>query len=116
VIRTLILTLAVCLALAACDKKPSAKFHPGDRVVVKLNRDKKGVVYVRHRFFVDDLYYLAVPGKPDSVEKPYFHSNGEYWATDDVSPHAKAAFWWGKAEPWHTEGPYYDTDLLLASN
>jgi hypothetical protein len=94
--RQLILVIAVCSTLAACEK-PTAKFHPGDKVFVKLSPDTKGVVAARISPFVDDLYYLKVPG-----DERVLYPRGE-WDK-----------WTGWDErPWHYEGPYCDTDLAL---
>ena len=87
--------------LAACEKV-TAKFHPGDRVRIRAS-DMRGVVYVRLSPAADDLYYLAMPGALPEHEIP----------TDDVSDRVKSSFWWKASEAWHTQGPYYATDLEL---
>ena len=83
-----VLALATCLVVCGCEK-PSAKFHPGDRVVVKAHPETKGGVLLRASPFIDDLYYLRVAGPPDSRTSTWIVSS-----SDKVSKH------------WHLEGPY----------
>jgi hypothetical protein len=91
VIKSAILAITAAAMLSACEK-PTAKFHPGDKVKVKLT-DTTGVIAVRLSPFVDDLYYLKVPGKQSALDP-------QHW------------FYYGPDEPnWHIDGPYYDTDL-----
>jgi hypothetical protein len=91
--RKLIFSLAVCSALAACEK-PTAKFRPGDKVKVKLT-DTTGVIAQRLSPFVEDLYYVKAPGKQSAMDP-------DNW------------FLWGPNEPnWHYEGPYRDSELVL---
>jgi hypothetical protein len=87
--------IAGCMLLYACDK-PTAKFHAGDKVMVKAHPDTKGVVLIRMSPFRDDLYYLRVPGKPDSRTSTWIMSS-----SGRFSRH------------WHLEGPYYDSQLAL---
>jgi hypothetical protein len=96
--RKLILALAACSALAACEK-PSAKFRSGDQVTVKLSPDTKGVIVARLSPFVDDFYYLRVPGAEKDLHPGY----------DIEYPN------WHPRQNWHLEGPYYDTDLELTT-
>ena len=95
--KSMLLALAACVTLGACEK-PTAKFHPGDRVRVKLS-DTRGVVKARIRPLVHDLYFLRVAG---SFSALYRGGDPKCW---DRDPDPKAS---------HIEGPYYDTDMELA--
>ena len=97
--KSTLLVFIACSALSACEKQ-GVKFQPGDRVRIRVS-DTKGVVYLRLSPAVEDLYYLAIPGLQPGASGP----------TDEVSDRAKSSFWWKADEPWHTQGPYYDTDL-----
>jgi hypothetical protein len=66
-----------------------AKFKPGDHVIRKL-ASERAVVYAHFRPFADDIYWLKLPGW---VDDPWFAS---------------------KKGNWHIDGPYYETDLVLA--
>jgi hypothetical protein len=66
-IKTTALLILVAGILASCEKR-TAKFHPGDRVRVKLT-DTKGLVAVRLSPFVDDQYYLQVSGTQRDLYK-----------------------------------------------
>ena len=92
----LLITVAVCASLAACEKR-TAKFHVGDRVVVKAHPETKGVVTLRSSPFVDDLYYVRVTGAPD----------------DRVSTWIPTAEPWSRSDHWHLEGPYYENQVEL---
>ena len=85
---------AMFATLSACEK-PTAKFRPGDKVRVKLT-DTKGVVAARLSPFVDDQYYLKVPGNERNSHREYLY--------------CQSAF----VRPWHYEGPYLDTELEVA--
>ena len=96
--RKLILALAACSALAACEKR-TAKFHAGDKVMVKLT-EAKGVIKERLSPFSDDLYYLRVPaGKAPDLNPNIPDALREYMHRE-----------WPK---WYADGPYYDTELVL---
>jgi hypothetical protein len=102
------------LALGACGK-PVAKFHPGDKVRVKLAQTE-GVVVLRTRLFQEDQYRLKVAGD-SSVFLPAatrfrVAAWDAYWD----------AYWEAKyghihvpyvPNPWHDEGPFYESDLEL---
>jgi predicted transcriptional regulator len=108
-VRKLILVMAVCATLAACEK-PTAKFHPGDKVKVKIT-ETKGVVALRLSPYVDDLYYLKVPGSfsfRTILDDQYARKS-----YDDFSPKFRNWVYPEYGRDWHLEGPYYDTDLAL---
>jgi hypothetical protein len=91
--RKLFLLAGVALSLAACDKS-STKFRVGDKVRLKLDRSRQGVVWLRMSPFVDDQYYLKVPGKKSDLT------------------HETA---YGNEPPWWIDGPYGDIDLELVA-
>jgi hypothetical protein len=89
--------VAVSAAMFPSCEKPTARFHPGEKVRVKLT-NTTGVIAVRLSPSVEDLYYLKVPGKQSALDKrEWFYQ------------------WYEANEPsWHIEGPYYDTDLQVS--
>jgi hypothetical protein len=92
----LVIAVTVFASLAACDK-PTAKFHVGDRVVVKAHPKTKGVVTIRNSPFVDDLYYIRVAGAPDDRASTWIPTKEP----------------WSRSKQWHLEGPYYESQLEL---
>ena len=92
--RSLVVLLAATLVigLTSCEKAPPPKFKAGDKV--KTIMGAEGVVCLRTRFFVDDIYYVRLPG-PD--------------------PEAASLYpgWWGAKQPYHYSGPYDAADLRL---
>jgi hypothetical protein len=92
----LLLAVTICAGVVACEKS-TAKFHVGDRVVVKAHPETKGVVTMRNSPFVDDLYYLRVAGAPD-------HRASTWIPTREP---------WSRSDHWHVEGPYYESQLEL---
>jgi hypothetical protein len=94
--RFLLLGVAVLVIFTSCGKS-TAKFQPGDNVVVRLNPDTKGIVYLR--FNTDEpYYYLKVAGAAGNemfVTPTFFNDS---W----------------KGLKLHIEGPFYDSDLELA--
>jgi hypothetical protein len=62
VISLIISTLL--FVFTSCDKRPAAKFHPGDRVRVKVTQEE-GTVRLWTRFFREDHYFLTLPGRAD---------------------------------------------------
>jgi hypothetical protein len=58
--HVLILVATACAIMGSCEK-PTAKFHPGDRVFVKENPKIRGVVTMRLSPLNEDLYYITVP-------------------------------------------------------
>src|SRR4051812_7120262 len=93
-LTSLSLLAAVAVTLFGCEK-PKAEFRVHDKVIVKLT-DTTGEVVLRMKPFVDDLYYLKVPGKKSSLDREHT----EWW-------------WWYRVDgpEWHIEGPYHYTDL-----
>lgn len=83
----------IALALCACEKR-NAKFRVHDKVTVKLT-DTRGEVVLRQQPFVEDMYFLKVPGKKSALDRE--HAN-----------------WWyhGDEPDWHIEGPYHEDDLV----
>ena len=98
--RTVFCIVAACISLAACSK-PAAKFQPGERVVVRVNRAKQAIVLVRLKPFSEDLYYLKVPGRPSDSDREL--SSEMAWLRASMDE-----------KLWHAEGPYYETDLEAA--
>jgi hypothetical protein len=101
------------LALGACGK-PVAKFHPGDKVRVSLTQTE-GVVVLRTRLFQEDQYRLKVPG-----DSSVFWPAGTRFrvAAMDAYSDAYLAKYGIINEPyvpnpWHDEGPFYESDLEL---
>jgi len=94
-VRPMRVLLSIIIAVATMNscEKPTARFHPGDKVRVKLS-GTEGI----NSPFVDDLYYLQVPGD-ERVRYP---------------PHTWDGWYTGDLKPWHYEGPYYESDLVLA--
>jgi hypothetical protein len=92
----LVLVAIAVTMLAACEK-PTAKFHPGDHVRVKIT-DTRGIVAARMSFFVADHYYLQVAGNERD-----FHKDPNYWQPPFVDKRT-----------WHYEGPFEENDLELA--
>jgi hypothetical protein len=84
---------AAALALSACDMGHRAKFKPGDHVIRKLTSER-GVVCAHFRPFVDDIYWLKLPGRVD------INAVGHWFAS--------------KEGDYHIDGPYYENDLVLA--
>ena len=58
--------------LLGCEKSPPPKFRVGDRV--KTIMGAEGVVCTRTRFFVDDVYYIKVPGPDPEIASKYIAS------------------------------------------
>src|SRR6478672_4704458 len=86
---------AAALALNACDMGHHAKLKPGDHVVRKLTSEK-AVVYAHFRPFADDIYWLKLPGRVGwEAAGPSFSS---------------------KKGDWHLDGPFYEDDLVLATD
>ena len=84
---------AAALALSACDMGHRAKFKPGDHVIRKLTGEK-AVVAGRLRPFAHDIYWLKLPGRVD------IEAAGGWFAS--------------KNGDYHIDGPYYESDLVLA--
>ena len=89
-----IIALTLAVGTTSCEKSPAPKFKPGDRVVTIMGAE--GIVALRTRFSVDDVYYIRLAGPdPEAVlRRPY-------------GPVASAGF--------HFSGPYYEADLRLVS-
>jgi hypothetical protein len=95
------LAIVSCLVLCACQKS-TAKFHPGERVRVRVTQTE-GVVALRTRFFQENLYHITVAG-PQRVLYPVGVNE------QDAAMQAK----YGEPDymhPWHDEGPFYESDL-----
>jgi len=95
--RTLISIVAVSVSLVSCGK-PAGKFQPGERVIVRVNREKQAVVLARIKPFSEDVYYLKVPGRPSDSDRELPSEMAWLRASLDE-------------KLWHVEGPYYETDL-----
>jgi hypothetical protein len=93
-LRALLFAVTVVVSTTSCEKLPAPKFKPGDRVRTIMGAE--GVVALRTRFFVDDVYYVRLPG-PD--------------------PEAASLYpgWWGAKQRYHYSGPYDAADLRLVS-
>jgi hypothetical protein len=66
----------VWVMFCACEK-PTAKFHPGDRVFVKANPKIRGVISMRLSPENHDLYYIAI--QPGAVPShPYLTEGDEF--------------------------------------
>jgi hypothetical protein len=103
---------ALLFGFTSCDKRPAAKFQPGDRVRVKATQ-AEGKVCLRTRFFRKDLYFVTLP------ESYYvFHTIGERreWARWRALTKTQLGFPLPeyRPRPWHEEGPFYDSDLELS--
>jgi|ERR1044072_3193818 hypothetical protein len=112
VLRTL-LPLVGVLALTACEDH--AKFHLGDHVKVKLG-NTEGIVVVHLRPYVDDLYYLKVPGGSNALDLTTDDASlmmylRQYGVTE-VTPETRKLLD-APGERWHYEGPYYDGQLEI---
>ena len=71
-----ILVAIGCVLFGGCEK-PTAKFHPGDRVFVKENPKIRGGVTMRLSPLKEDLYYIAVP-KRLMPSYPYVSEGDEF--------------------------------------
>jgi hypothetical protein len=93
--RLLIVTWVLASTLLiGCEKSPPPKFRVGDKV--KTIMGAEGVVCTRTRFFVDDVYYIKVPGPDPEIA-------------------AKYPWWWPAKQSYHYSGPYDAADLRLVS-
>ena|ERR1700730_5255758 len=101
-VKQLTLGAALCVALSACQKS-TVKFQPGDKVRVKATQID-GEVCLRTRFFRDNLYQVNLPGN--------------YYVFFPIREREKRAAEDAKygdyPKPWHTEGPFYESELELA--
>ena len=112
----LLLCIAAVVSLTSCNRPRPAKFQPGDRVKVKAG-NTEGAVWLRTRFFRDDLYWIRVVGSswdrlPISVREEYTAMNAAYERYrreigEEVPP--------GRPAPPGTEGPFHESELELAS-
>ncbi len=84
-----IFAVTLLASTTSCEKSPAPKFKPGDNVVTIMGAE--GVVALRTRFFLDDVYYVKLPGPdPEAVlRRPYgpvaqvpFHFSGPYDVAD----------------------------------
>ncbi len=94
--KAAMLMIIATAMFASCDRP--ARFRIGDKVKVKLT-DTTGVIAARNRLSGDDAYFLNVPGKRSALDKR--ESFFLWYATADEAN-------------WHTEGPYYDTELQVS--
>ena len=96
---------ALLVGLTSCDKRPTARFNPGDSVKVKATQIE-GKVCLRTRFFQEDQYWVTLPGN-------YYVSfpirEREERSAMDAEYAAKYGTWGPK--PWHDEGPFYESEL-----
>lgn len=91
---TIAMLISATLAFGACEKR-TAKFRVHDKVTVKLT-ETRGEVVLRQQPFVEDMYFLKVPGKTSALDKDH-------------------SYWWsyyGDEPDWHVEGPYHEDDLV----
>jgi len=74
--------IAVALGLSSCGKSSPPKFEAGDHV--KTVMGEEGIVAVRFRPFVDDVYYINLLGPDPALEssKAKYHESGPYDAAD----------------------------------
>ena len=86
--------VAMTLIITSCEKSPPPKFRPGDKV--RTNMGAEGFVSLRTRFFLDDVYYVRLPGPDPEVASLYPSS-------------------WGANQPYHYSGPYDAADLRLVN-
>lgn len=108
---------------AAVPLERPAKFQPGDRVRVRTT-GAEGTVYLRTTFFRDDRYFVILPGSYDVYETVADRLERERWEAENVAKMRE----WRRAndiaepaidytlfqpEPWHEEGPFYESDLEL---
>ena len=112
-------TVVVTSAFASCDKRPTAKFRPNDRVRVRLTHEE-GTVRLWTRFSRDYIYWLALPGAdrdrlPVRERKERLDERQRLYAqfARDYGPVAAASFVdsWDDPRPYHTEGPFYEKEL-----
>lgn len=112
-------TATAILAFTSCDKRPTAKFRPGDRVRVKLTHEE-GKVRLWTRFSRDYIYWLILPGPdrdrlPIQERKERLEERDRVYArfVKDYGPltAAKFAASWDDPRPYHTEGPFYENEL-----
>ena len=95
---------ALLFTLTSCDKRPAAKFHPGDKVRVKTTQEE-GTVCLWTRFFREDQYFVTLPGSID-----VFLPIGEReWNAAWAAKYGPA--WNYVTRSSHEEGPFYDSEL-----
>jgi hypothetical protein len=105
-------TAMAIFSLASCDKRPTAKFRPDDRVRVKLTHEE-GRVRLWTRFSREYVYWLTLPG-PDRDHLPVREREERVKERDilyaqfarDYGALAAAKFVdsWDDPRPYHTEG------------
>jgi hypothetical protein len=90
----LIFLVSIIASTTSCEKSPAPKFKPCDKV--KTIMGAEGVVALRTRFFIDDVYYLRLAGPDPEVAAMY-------------------PKWWAVKQSYHYSGPYDAADLRLVS-
>lgn len=113
------ITAIAIFALTSCDKRPTAKFGPNDRVRVKRTHEE-GTVRLWTRFSRDYIYWLTLPGAdrdrlPIRARKERLEERERLYAQfarDYGSVAAtKVVDSWDDPRPYHTEGPFYENEL-----
>jgi hypothetical protein len=103
-----VVACALLFAFTSCDKRPAAKFQPGDIVVVKATREE-GRVCLRARFLRDDQYFVTLPGSSDVfVPIRDREESAAAWAAY-VAKYGPPPF--GAPRTSHEEGPFYESEL-----
>jgi hypothetical protein len=95
--RFLVILVATACAIVGACEKPTAKFHPGDRVFVKENPRIRGVVTMRLSPLNEDLYYIAI--RTGSVPSGPYLTDGDDFA---LIPPTR-----------HYDGGYLESELEL---
>jgi len=102
-----LLLLPLTLALVACDRSPTAKFRPGDKV--RTIMESEGVVCLRTRLFRDDVYFITVSG-PRLVED-WHYSDWNGWSCSGWRLTRTFKY----SLETYDSGPYDAADLRLVS-
>jgi hypothetical protein len=103
-----VVAYALLFGFTSCDKRPAAKFQPGDIVAVKATHEE-GTVCRRTRFFRDDQYFVTLSGSSDVFlpirEREYYAAA---WAAY-VAKYGPPPF--SSPRTSHEEGPFYESEL-----
>jgi hypothetical protein len=101
------LAASTLCAFASCDKRPAAKFRPGDKVRVKLTQEE-GTVCLWTRFFREDQYFVTLP---DSVYAFLPVRDREWQVACTAWFEARYGPYGYPTRSSHEEGPFYESDL-----
>jgi len=100
----------VLIGFMSCDKRPAAKFRPGDTVRVKATQ-QTGTVCLRTRFSHEDRYFVTLP-ESTAVFMPV--RDREQTAAWEAEFRAKfGSLPWDPPRTSHEEGPFFESDLEL---